>query len=76
MGDALASSQSYDLSMIDPVGGIDRHRPIGARISLAVIVGSRMGSNLSILIRGNLMTLSETFGPQALFSFGYEQGGL
>lgn len=36
----------------------------------------RMGRDLDIPARMNLMTLAENLGPQTLFSIGYQQGSL
>lgn len=64
------------MGMIDSRGGIDRLKPFYAPIPMAMIVGSRMGSDLSIPTRVNLKTLAENLEPPILFSLGNEQGGL
>lgn len=74
-GRCLLSSLSYDMGVTDSRGGIDWLKPFHAPMPMAMIVGSRMGSDLSILARVHLIVI-ENLGPQILFALGNEQGSL
>lgn len=64
------------MGVTDSRGGIDWLNPFRAPIPMAMVVGSRMGSDLSILAIMNLMILVENLGPQIHFSLGNELGSL
>lgn len=64
------------MGMINSGGGIDWLKPLHTAIPMAAMVGSRMGSDLSIPTTVSLMTPAENLELQILFSLGNEQGSL